>query len=748
MSNTSFYVKSKLEKIKNGMDLVKFLMSEGYRYFLQKTVWGVTGNYDLKVIFSQGVYTDNKVISVNPVHPYVLSLKELAKMTLCILGQLAHEIFHILYTDFRTLQEIERKYKQYGNFRMKQVHESMNIIEDSAIELAGTNYYTGSFRQAIIVNNQTALENMPSLDDLLIKGAPRLSIFKQACAMYCILGTMKGKLHDPELIVMFKKAMPILDKGRLSPNSWGRLAAAEELYNLMMPLIEEVEQQAKQQQAQQNYKYTKNEQISSGGPSQQPEEQPQVQQDFQKSNKKKTKEEIEEEDNQYGSEEAEETKSSSNKNTNEENTENDEENNEENASGEADDDKKSDEEDTLNGNGSSKEEDEGDGEEEKNNSESGGSGDDKGEEEDNSKSDANERATEDTNEKNSVSENDDEEKTPESQDDAEEDDDEADKEELDEILKNLGDQLETVKTDVAKDEYDRLEQLQQDKKIREFGKNVSYSNLHRHIRVESNRDFIVDDGVKQHYETMYEPIKGLTRNLSKKLLEVIKFNEDAKYTGLYTGKINKSQLYRADKKLFYQNKSKSDEADLVVEMLVDQSGSMSGDRIRYARLACMMMYEVCTALNIPFAVIGHAAVHRSNRVVHRHYVDFDSRDRNEKYKLASMTTYDNTREGVSLKYAGEYLKTRKETDKILIAISDGDPYHPSANDIYADGIAQKDTGRVVKELESDGIKIFGVAIGDGKSAIKQIYTHNYIDIPNINLLPAKLVSLIERNILK
>lgn len=717
MSNTSFYVKSKLEKIKNGMDLVKFLMSDGYRYFLQKTVWGVTGNYDLKVIFSQGVYTDNKVISVNPVHPYVLSLKELTKMTLCILGQLAHEIFHILYTDFRTLQEMERKYKQYGDFRMKQVHESMNIIEDSAIELAGTNYYTGSFRQAIIVNNQAALENMPSLDDLLIKGAPRLSIFKQACAMYCILGTMKGKLHDPELIVMFKKAMPILDRGRLSPNSWGRLAAAEELYNLMMPLIEEVEQQAKQQQVQQNYKYTKNEQISSGGPSQQPEEQPQVQQDFQKSNKKKTKEEIEKEDNQSGSEEAEETqdaeetKSSLNKNANEEN-----------ASGEADDDKKSDEDDSLNGNGSSKEED-------------------------NSKSDANEGATEDTNEKNSVSENDDEEKTPESQDDAEEDD-ETDKEELDEILKNLEDQLETVKTDVAKDEYDRLEQLQQDKKIREFGKNVSYSNLHRHICVESKRNFKVDDGVKQHYETMYEPIKGLTRNLSKKLLEVIKFNEDAKYTGLYTGKINKSQLYRVDKKIFYQNKSKSDEADLVIEMLVDQSGSMSGDRIRYAKLACMMMYEVCSALNIPFAVIGHTAICKSNRVVHRHYVDFDSRDRNEKYKLANMTTYDNTREGVSLKYAGEYLKTRKETDKILIAISDGDPYHSSANDIYSDSIAQKDTGRVVKELEADGIKVFGVAIGKSKGAIKKIYTHNYIDIPNINLLPVKLVSLIERNILK
>ena len=68
---------------------------------------------------------------------------------------------------------------------------------------------------------------MPSLDDMSEK-VPRLAIFKQACAMYCILGTVKGKFHDPELIELLK-AMLILDKGRLEPRTEGRYEAAKKL---------------------------------------------------------------------------------------------------------------------------------------------------------------------------------------------------------------------------------------------------------------------------------------------------------------------------------------------------------------------------------------------------------------------------------------------------------------------------------------------------------------------------------------
>lgn len=713
MSAIPSSVKAKVSKIKTSLDEARFLTSNSYRIFLEKIVRGISGNYSLKLIFSEGVYTDGNVVSVNPLHPYLTNLKDLSEKTLCILGQLAHEVFHILYTDFRTLEEIEKRYKQQGFFRMKIIHDCLNIIEDAAIELAGTNYYTGSFKQAIIANNKNALENMPSLDEMAKQKAPRLSIFLQACAMYCILGTLKGKLQDPELLKLFQQAMPILEQGRLAPDTWGRFEAAEKLYALMEPLIQEAEQLNQETEVQNSFKYTKNEKISAGQGTPQP--MPNIQQDFQQKQRQKTKEEIEkqikkgsagnEDDEQTGDSSLEQTRANNEQDHCSENSK-DEQANEEIKNGrteEAEDEEKSeDDEETTEG-----------GAEEDNSGDEQKEDQDSGSDEEDASNDA-----------------------------------EEDSKEMEELLKQLQTQLEEVKDEAAYEEYNRQEQLKRDREIQEFARSVRYDDLHKHISVKIERKFVVDDAVRKQYETEFQQIKNLARNLTKNLQDLIKFNEDAKLSGLYSGRVNKSQLYRVDKRIFFQRKRKSEEADLAVLMLVDQSGSMCGSRIHYARLACMMMYEVCSALRIPFAVIGHEAMWGRNVVVHRHFVDFDSLDPDEKYKLALLNADDNTREGVSLKYAGEYLLRRPEQDKILIAISDGEPYHFSANGEYSGELAQKDTARVVKYLEVNGIKVFGVAIGDEKSSIKKIYTHNFIDIPSVQLLPQRLVELIRRNLFK
>ena len=256
-------------------------------------VRGVSGNYDLKVIFGQAVCTDGERIEVNPVHPYVMTLDGVAQKTLHILGQIAHETFHILYTDFKVLEEIEKKYGVRNKmFRAFQVKDLLNIVEDSAIELIGINYYTGTFRQGIIASNEHAFNQMPSLDELALKGVPRLVIFKQACAMYAIMGKLKGKITDKEIYTAFQLAIPILDRGRLENNTRGRLKAAEQLYKLAMPFIKEAERKAQEDAVNKNYQYPKNTEISSGGPGSQPMQAPPTPNDFQKKNRERTKQEF------------------------------------------------------------------------------------------------------------------------------------------------------------------------------------------------------------------------------------------------------------------------------------------------------------------------------------------------------------------------------------------------------------------------------------------------------------------------
>ena len=320
---------------------------------------------------------------------------------------------------------------------------------------------------------------------------------------------------------------------------------------------------------------------------------------------------------------------------------------------------------------------------------------------------------------------------------------------LDEILDSLEEQLETAFDEAAKEEYDKEEQKEHDRRIREFARTVKFSDLHRHIYPITIRDFDVDESLIYRYNETFEPIKGLARSLTKKMRDIIRYNEDVKTTGLISGKINRNQLYRMDKLVFYKRQEKSDEADLAIVLLVDESGSM-GFRGRYlhAKQAAMLLYEVCHAIKIPLAVIGYDAHSCGDGVRHRHYVDFGSRDKREKYKLENIRYYAENRDGYSIKYAGEYLLTRPEEDKILIVITDGEPAHPSTIDRYMGELGISDSGRAVKELEKKGVTVFGLAIGDGKSGIKTIFTKNYIDIPDLKYLPGRLANLIERNLLK
>lgn len=721
----SYYVRSRLDKIKSEIDEVKFLLSNSYRLFLQKIVHGVTGRYDLKVIFSKRVYTDNEVIAVNPVHKYVMKIKRLAKKTLVILGQLAHEIFHIIYTDFSTLKRVMEEYeKKLDAFRLMELHNSLNVIEDSAIELAGTNYYTGSFRQAIIALNENALENMPSLDEMAEQGAPRLAIFKQACAMYCILGTLKGELHDSELIEMFEKAMPILDKGRLEPNTEGRFKAAEKLYRLMEPLIKEAEERGEKMRATEEFQYVKNKEISSGGSSSEVIEVPDIKRDFSEENREEIKKIIKKMKEKSTLEETK-TMPGSDKTLDEDSLGTDE-----GVDGKESEEKPSSGADDFEDGCDSKKAEGGDADDEESADGTLEGNDEKDGEKESSTKDSSTEGLEEKKHKR-------------------EDEDTDEKRELEELLESFEEQLEDAFEEVAKEEYDKEEQREQDRKIHEFARSVKFSEIHKHIQPRAIRDFEVDEYVINKYNEIFKPIKGLSRSLTKKLKNIIKYNEELKLTGLSSGKINPNQLYRQDKLVFYKRRGKSDEADLAIVLLVDESGSMCwGRRFRYAQQAAMLLYEVCAALKIPLAVIGFDAAHGGDEVRHRHYVDFNSRDKREKYKLAYIDYHYENRDGYSIKYAGEYLARRPEEDKILIVISDGAPAHPSRRDSYSGSLGIQDSGRAVKELERKGIKVFGLAIGDGKTQIKKIYTRNYIDIPDLKYLPGRLVNLIERNLLK
>jgi nitric oxide reductase activation protein len=108
---------------------------------------------------------------------------------------------------------------------------------------------------------------------------------------------------------------------------------------------------------------------------------------------------------------------------------------------------------------------------------------------------------------------------------------------------------------------------------------------------------------------------------------------------------------------------------------------------------------------------------------------------------------ENTREGFSLRYAGNYMKRTRDSGHfgdphsvklLILAISDGEPVHEAGGLTLKGKMAQEDAKEAVKELERNGITVVGVAIGDTPSAISRIYNRS-VDIAALDQLPKRLL---------
>jgi nitric oxide reductase activation protein len=107
-------------------------------------------------------------------------------------------------------------------------------------------------------------------------------------------------------------------------------------------------------------------------------------------------------------------------------------------------------------------------------------------------------------------------------------------------------------------------------------------------------------------------------------------------------------------------------------ILVDESGSMYGRKTESARRATILLEDTLRNLNVPFMICGHTTGW-SDEVLIRSFVDFDTNDGKDRYRLADITAMYGNTDGGAITYVGEKLLKRPEEQKVLIVISDGQP---------------------------------------------------------------------------
>ncbi|MDO5123100.1 MAG: nitric oxide reductase activation protein NorD [Eubacteriales bacterium] len=293
------------------------------------------------------------------------------------------------------------------------------------------------------------------------------------------------------------------------------------------------------------------------------------------------------------------------------------------------------------------------------------------------------------------------------------------------------------------------EQLENERirELNDVAQNISYGNVHEGISVRVNRIASVDEELVDQYNYISGPLITISRQLQKSLLKQLKENRrGGKQTGLVMGRrLDAHALCRNDGKVFYKNNLPQEIPELAVGLLLDESGSMcSCDRCTYARAAAIILYDFCQSLDIPVTVYGHSTgYHGSGESVDLYsYAEFDSFDQDDKYRMMDISARGSNRDGAALRFVAEKLSKRPEAVKLLILVSDGQP----AADGYYGTAAEEDLRGIKQEYQRKGILFIAAAIGNDKQNIERIYGDSFLDISDLTQLPTKLTNVVKRHI--
>ena len=237
------------------------------------------------------------------------------------------------------------------------------------------------------------------------------------------------------------------------------------------------------------------------------------------------------------------------------------------------------------------------------------------------------------------------------------------------------------------------------------------------------------------YNKVKESVMPVANNLRTGLKNIINYNVDEMSRYLHTGRIDAKSLSRIPSGAICAKRiEKSDESELNITVLVDLSGSMSGWNLDNSIKSCVVLQEVCSALKIPYSVIGFTGSGNNTVITH-----FSNRMLKGKYAytgIVRMHASGGTPLSEALHYMPKHLSRQKEEDKLLLVITDGVPNGgPEAS------------AEAVKRLSSYA-KVYGFAIGSGRDVLESIFGTKYIGIDSLEKMPRALCRVIEKNLFR
>lgn len=244
---------------------------------------------------------------------------------------------------------------------------------------------------------------------------------------------------------------------------------------------------------------------------------------------------------------------------------------------------------------------------------------------------------------------------------------------------------------------------------------------------------------KEAYNLIASNIKMITHELSRQIKEIKTYNTGGKQNGLLVGKLDKKNLwkYKTDPHIFYNNNYKLKEMDLAFGCILDESGSMYGEKIKNGRIVMIMLHEVLNSLGINHSIIGHTSHDMYQTKIYK-YFQFKEEGHyslNKPYGLVKADNRSGNCDSGALFYMQSVMKQVRNKDKIVIIFSDGQPTECTDLDLI----------NQVNNMEKNGIHVIGVGINF--DSIKEYYPDN-ANGKNLKEMVDIVVSILKRYVLE
>lgn len=215
------------------------------------------------------------------------------------------------------------------------------------------------------------------------------------------------------------------------------------------------------------------------------------------------------------------------------------------------------------------------------------------------------------------------------------------------------------------------------------------------------------------------------------------------HKGMRTGYLDTNKLAEAVQgvQTVYERHGTVKSDKILVGLIVDQSGSMHGTKIKSARKAAILLAEALESIPyIELMIYGHTADSIKDSSTD---IDvFREPGWHKRFALGNVSANSNNRDGVAIQAVCERMRKFSDRPALVFVIADG---QPNARN-YEGASARAHTKKTVKDLERKNFEIIQVCIEHAYDP-KTMFNH-FVILKDLNRLAKDLTAVIRKAALK